>query len=457
MSEVVERLEGLATSGHAGDWMDVVARAQRRRALDLRRRALIAVAAVLLLAVPTLALADRLGGLLVISDQRSEPPVPWIAGSRLHNLGDIDDRRIAAPLAWHPFSPFSPPLSNTSPAIASPDRGLLLYRATDPPDAPFSGRNTTPVLRLHYLASGRDRVVERGAASFAWRADGALAYAKAEAGTWAHPGGALGHVVVKASISEPAVRWTSERARYTVLAWARETLLVSAIAEGAATPPSGEGVYALTGPGRAQKLPLGGVVAIDPAGELVVGPIGLDPELGGGLTFRVVRVRDATVVSELDLTPVVAPQAPYATAWGVTGGSWVGSYIILTLPSVGPELRDALVLLRFNGTLEPAHVFRLEPYSAAEEGFGSEPNAFHSPRFLDAEAEEIVAWAGITERDGRDVFLASAFLHCNRMEKRCRRTEALPGTRYRITRPDLWSEPPVRAFVQNPSRPLPSS
>jgi hypothetical protein len=453
MNDVIERLEGLATNGHAGDWIDVVARARRRRAVDLRRRALIAVAAALLLAVPTLALADRLGDLLVVSDQRSEPPVPWIAGSRLHNLGDIDDRRLAVPLAWHPFSP---PLFNSPTAIASPDHRLLLYRATDPPGALF-GHRATDVLRLHDLESGRDRLLERRAASFAWRADGALAYAKAEAGNWIHPGGTLGHVVVRASIAEPAVRWTSERARYTVLAWARETLLVSAIAEGAATPPRGEGVYALAGPGRARKLPIGGVVAIDPAGELVVGPIALDPQLAGGLTFRVVRVRDATVVSQLDLAPIVAPEAPYAAAHAVTGGSWAGSYIVLTLVSAGLELTDALAVLRFDNRLEHAHVFRLEPYSAAEAGFGSEPYAFHSPRFLDTEAKEIIAWAGITERDGRDVFLASVFLHCDRSEKRCRRTEPLPGTRHRITGPPSRSlrGPAARAFVQNPSRPSP--
>jgi hypothetical protein len=453
MNEVVERLEGLATNGHAGDWTDVVARAQRRRAMDLRRRAVIALAAALLLAVPTLAFADRLSDLLVISDQRSEPAVPWIAGNRLHDLGDIDDRRLAAPLAWVPFSP---PLFNTPAATASPDRRLLLYRATDPPDELFAPP-ATPVLRLHDLGSGRDVIVERRAASFAWRADGALAYAKADAGTPPHRAGPLGHVFVRASISEPAARWTSEQARYTVLAWARENLLVGVIPANAAMPAPGEGVYALAGPNRARKLPIGGVLAIDPTGEFVVGPVALDPQVGGGLTFRVVRVQDARVVSQLDLTSTVAPKIRHATAYAVTGGSWTGPYIVLTLVSAGVELRDALVLLRFDGDLEPAHVFRLEPYSAAEAGFGSEPYAFHSPRFLDAEAKEIVAWAGITERDGRDVFLASAFLHCDRTEKRCRRTEPLPGTRWRITGPppSLVARPAERAFVQNPSRPLP--
>jgi hypothetical protein len=74
-----------------------------------------------------------------------------------------------------------------------------------------------------------------------------------------------------------------------------------------------------------------------------------------------------------------------------------------------------------------------------------------------ASAEEIVAWGGITERDGRDMFLASAFLHCDRVDKRCRRTKPLPGTRWRITGrpPKSLRGPAARASVQNPSQPLP--
>jgi hypothetical protein len=450
MTDIIERLEGLTADGQAGDWMDVVARAERRKAADLRRRALIAAVVVLLLAVPTLALANRLSELLVVSDERSEPPTPWIAGNRVHGLGDLDNRRLAAPLAWNAYS-F--PFFNTSPAVASPDRRLLLYRANDPPDA-FWGSRATPTLRLYNLTSGSDRVVQRRAASFAWRPDGALAYARAAPSGWLHPGGPLGHVFVRPSLSQPAVRWTSERARYTVVAWAGQTLLVGAIAGGSAKPERGEGVYALSGPQQARKLPIGGVVAIDPFGELVFGPMTHDRLSEGALTFRVVRVRDGKVLAELDLPPSAAPRSTYDGP-SSTGGSWVGSYIVAAFASAGTELRDALVVLRYDGTLRPVHVFKLEPDSAAESGFASAPNAFHSPRFLDEEASEVVAWAEITERDGRDVFLASVFLHCDRKEKRCRRTDALPGTRRRITGgSEVW-QPAVQAFIQNPSRPLP--
>jgi hypothetical protein len=450
MNDVVDRLQGLTTNGHVGDWMDVLARAERRRATDLRRRALIAAAALLLLTVPALALAYRLSDVLVVSEERSDPPTPWIADDRLHDFGGIDNRRRAAPLAWHLSSP---PLFNTSGAIASPDRRLLLYRTADPPGIPFNAR-ATPVLRQHDLQTGHDRVVERGAATFAWRADGALAYAKAEPGTPVDPVGTLGHVFVRPSISAPAVRWTPERARYTVLAWAGENLLVGAIAPDAA-PARSETVYAFSGPRRARKLPLAGIVAIDPSGELVVGPVTLEPLLKGGLTFRVVRVRDGKVLAQRDLPSIVAPRALYGSH-AVTGGSWADEYIVVAFASAGEELRDALVVLRFDGTLETTHVFRLEPSSAAEAGFGSEPYAFHSPLFLDKEGREIVAWAGITERDGRDVFLASVFLRCDRAAKRCRRTDPLPGTRYQITGQEGYGGPiTVTAFVQNPSRPLP--
>jgi hypothetical protein len=450
MNEVIERLEGLAMSGHAGDWVDVLARAERRRAADFRRRALIAVVAVVLLAAPALALADRLDDLLVVSGERSEPAMPWIAGNRVHGLGAVDVRRLAVPLARDVSYPS---LFNTSAAIASPDHGLLLYRASDPPGV-FPER-ATPILRLHDLTSGRDRVVVRGAASFAWQPDGALAYAMAESSTWPHPDGSLGHVFVRPSLDDPAVRWTSERARYTVLAWAGKTLLVGAMAAGAAVPFQSEGVYAFNGRQRARKLPIASVVAIDPSGELVVGPVRREPWLAGALTFRIVRVSDGTVVAQLALPSMVAPRITYGAAQS-TGGSWAGSYIVIAVASAGTELRDALVVLRFDGHLEPSHVFWLEPDSAADAGFGSEPHAFHSPRFLSEDAKQIVAWAGITERDGRDVYLASAFLHCERMEKRCRRTNPLPGTRYRITGPRSPSGPPaVLTFVENMSRPLP--
>lgn len=453
MNDVIERLEALSENGAAGDWLDVVTRTERQRSVQLRRRILVGAAALVLLAAPALALAYRFTDVLVVSSERGEPPTAWIAGDRLHNLGELEDRRLAAPLAWH-GSIF---IFNTSVAVPSPDQRLLIYRATDPPGDVFSLR-ATPVLRLHEVETGRDRILERGAASFAWSADGALAFAKAEPHQPTDSADPVGHVLVRRSIMGPAVRWTTRPGRYTVLAWADKALLVGAVAAGRAAPAEGEGVYAFTGPDRARKLPVGGVIAVDPSGELIVGPVTLEPLLPGSLTFRVVRIRDGAVLAELDVPPVVDPDFPYAAAHWMTGGSWAASYIVVAFASSGLESTDALVLLRFDGDeLEPAHVFRLEPNSAAEAGFGLEPRyVFHSPRFLDEEGTQIVAWAGLTMQEDRTRISSSVFLHCNRKEKRCERTDPLPGTRYSITGMErALTSPAPRAFVENPSRPLP--
>jgi hypothetical protein len=453
MNDVIERLEAVAENGYADDWLDVLCRAERQRSAGLRRRVLLAAVAACLLAVPALALAYRFTDVLVVANERAEPPTAWIADDRLHNLGGVAERRLGAPVWADDGLHFR----NKPFAVPSPDERLLLYRATDPPGSFL--RLATPVLRLHELETGRDRIFEYAAGTLAWRADGALAYAK---GLRRRPrvfsGSPVGHVYVRASIDAAPVRWTTTPARYTVLRWARDSLLVGAIAAGQATPAKGEGVYALSAPGEARKLPIGDVIALDPSGELAFGPIALEPVFAGSLTFRVVRVDDGEVLDELDLPAVIAPDAPYAAAHSMTGGSWADEFVVVSLASEGLEAPDALVLLRFDGEeLTPAHVFRLEPTSAAAAGFGREPrDFFHSPRFLDDEAKEIVVWAPVTEREGRRTTIASIFLHCHRVEKRCRRTDPLPGTRFDSGAPRLpTTVPPARTFVENPSRPLP--
>lgn len=453
MSDLVERLERLSSGGAYGDWLDVVGRAETQRSLALRRRALMAVAAVCLLAVPALALAYRFTDVLVVSSERTPARTPWIVGDRLHNLGGVAEQRLGAPV-WASGSLY---FINKPVAVPSPDGRFLLYRSTDPEQ--WLGSSATPVLRLYELRTGRDEIFQYGAATLAWRADGALAYSK---GLRTRPrvfdGDPVGHVYVRKSLDAPAVRWTTTPARYSVLRWAGDSLLVGAIAAGKATPIHGEGVYALTGPRAARKLPIGDVVAVDPVGELAIGPVTLEPLLAGSLTFRVVRIADGEVLDELDLPAVIAPDTPYAAAHSITGGSWADSYVVVSFASSGLDSTDALVILRFDGeALTPAHVFRLDPASAAAAGFGREPQYFfHGPRFLDEEAKEIVVWAPVTERDGRRTRVSSIFLHCHRVEKRCRRTEPLPGTGYQLHPPGRQLNLPLaRTFVENPSRPMP--
>jgi hypothetical protein len=440
MSDLIERLERLSANGAAGDWANVLGRAERQRSVELRRRALIGLAAALLLAVPALALAYRFTDVLVVSSTDEEPPVAWIAGDRVFNLDD-EERRLAMPLARSTGTSYH--FFDSSPATPSPDGRSLVYTAVEPRRA--YAPPAMPMLRLHDFATGHDRVLERGADSAAWRRDGALAYVGGlVARTRSLPSG---HVFVRRSLSDPAVRWSTRPARYTAIAWAGDQLLVHAVAAGENLPAGGEGVYAFSGPGRARKLPLSGVVAVDPLGELVIGPIGLEPFFADSLNFRVVRVRDGAVLDQLDLPPIINPNMPYAAGHWVTGGSWAGEYIVVA--ATGSETSDALVLLRFeDGRLSPAHVFRLESNSAARAGFvdpGSGPwSTFGNPRFVDDEGDEIVAWATTTRKEGRRMVVSSVFLVCSRKEKECRRTDPLPG---------LTDSFDPRAFVENLSRP----
>jgi hypothetical protein len=447
MNDVIERLETLSANGAIGDWRDVLDRAAQRRRLELRRRALIGLAAALLLAVPALALAYRFADVLPVSATDAEPPVAWVAGDKVFNL-DGEERRLAMPLARSTGSSLY--FFDSSPAIPSPDGRSLVYTAVEPRSAYTP--SATPILRFHDFVSGRDRVIERGAGSAAWRGDGALAYVDGVSRPRSLP---VGHVFVRRSLSEPAVRWSTHAAAYTALAWAGDHLLVAALAAGQNVPAEGEGVYAFSGPGRARKLPLNGVVAVDPLGELVVGPEGLEPFFAGSLNFRVVRVRDGAILGELNLPPLIDPSVPYAAGQYVTGGSWAGDYIVIAASSAAA---DALVVLRFeNGRVSPAHVFRLEATSAARAGFRGEPGSdFGNPRFVDDEGDEIVAWATTTRKEGRATIRSSVFLVCSRTQKECRRTRPLPDLTLSdvpgAARPPFWRH---HAFVENLSRPLP--
>jgi hypothetical protein len=453
MTDVIQRLKTLASNGAVGDWRDVLNRAAQRRRLELRRRALISLAAALLLAVPALALAYRFTDVLPVSATDAEPPVAWVAGDRVFNL-DGEERRLAMPLARSTGSSLY--FFGSSPAILSPNGDSLAYTAVEP-DSTHT-QSPTPILRLHDFVTGRDRVIERGAGSAAWRGDGALAYVDSVGRPVGPPWSLMpiGHVFVRGSLSEAAVRWSTRPAQYTALAWAGDHLLVGALAAGKNVPAEGEGVYAFSGPGRARKLPISGVVAVDPLGQLAIGPETLEPFLAGSLNFRVVRVRDGAILDELDLPPLIDPGMPYAAGQFVTGGSWAGDHIVV---AAWGALADALVLLRFeDGELSPAHVFRLEPTSAARAGFRGEPEAdFGTPRFVDEDDDEIVAWATTTRKEGRATVRSSVFLVCSRTKKECRRTGPLPDLTLSDVPGVRGSPYRAHAFIENLSRPLPSS
>jgi len=479
MSAIEERLRAAAADPARGDWQDVVTRAEPIRRRARMRRAALAIAAALILAVPALALADRLlDEPLVVSPTEDEIPMRWISADRAYNV-DGKEARLAAAVNGDVSDRYFSPA-----AVLSPDRASFVYHSFDPPPASPIVSQGVGVLRLHDLVTGEERVFERGARSVAWRADGAIAYAKGRAsvrrrfssnedGFDPSEGALIGHILVRESLDSPAKPWTRLPSEYTVLAWADTTLLAGASTVSEASverlfdsrEQAEQGVYAIDGPGRVRKLPIGGVIAVSPSGDLVVGPASssspADVPTSGKL--RIVRVEDGRVLSELDLPPIMTPERPYARGYELSGaGSWAGNYIVVAYrtdfdesfpPPLGHELfYSPLLVLRFDdGRLSVAHVFTLEPSSARDAGF-TNSSPFSGPRFIDDKGRAIVAWSATRK-------YSSVFLRCDRVERRCSRSGPLPRRTTTIpgggVNPPGIPKPEWPAFlIENPSRPL---
>jgi hypothetical protein len=457
MTAIEDRVRKAASEQAAGDWLDVVRRSERLRRRMRRLRMVAAVAAALLLAVPAFAVADRLRELLVVSSTDQNIPMAWISGDRAYDVGGKEEVQLASPLPGVVSDRYFSPA-----AILSPGGGRLLYHAIDPPATSMFFSRGINTLRLYDFATGADHILEHGAQSIAWRADGALAYAKApETRTRRFAGGdgergatlgrEIGHVVVRSFLGASPERWTDEPSDYTAIAWAGKTLLIGASRAPAESvqrlygdPTQAQtGVYALTGPGQVRKLPLGGLLAVNPTGEMVLGTETSISPVDVPITakVRVVRLEDGKVLSELDLPPVITPERPYSWAAELSGGgSWAGNYIVLGYQNIVERL---VVVLRFeDGELNLAHVFKLEKESAERAGV----SGFYGPRFVDKAGREIVAWATSPK--------ARFFLRCDRLERRCSRSVRLPRHSAGTSRP---GGPPVDwpAFlIENPSRPL---
>lgn len=260
-----QRLRGLAEPALEGDWLDVRRRARRSSARTLA----LAAAAMLLLAVPAIAVGGRLLDVLGIraSEERIPAPVtapvpPYIHGDRLYGLGG-GPRHLAKPL-------FAPLLGQEEAlAVQSPDGRYVLYHAWD---GKVRG-DGTPVLRVFDLR-----------------------------------------------------RWTEVHGEYVVIAWAGDALLVEArpgpgyhrsedIPGG--KPGPDPGIYVLTGPGTLRRLPLSGVVALSPDGRRVLG--WWREGDGASLGARLVEIDDGRIVASSTLL------RPYR------GGAWAGDRVVVSL------------------------------------------------------------------------------------------------------------------------------
>ena len=107
------------------------------------------------------------------------------------------------------------PRHDASVAVSSPDGRYVAYH---------SWQGKTPLLRVHDLRDGSDRLLARGAQTVAWGADGRIAYFQADHARYA-AGPYLGKIVVR-SLTRPSTAWTPRAGGYEAVAWAGGRLLI---------------------------------------------------------------------------------------------------------------------------------------------------------------------------------------------------------------------------------------
>ncbi|MBD0348864.1 MAG: hypothetical protein ICV59_06905 [Thermoleophilia bacterium] len=431
---LVGRLERVADPIEGADWLDV-----RRRARRSRLGALALVAAALLtlaVAIPASGLDAKVAEWLRISEGDDVVPTPargpaisFVYGDRLHAGGKPVARLRASRLA--PLLGTKPPL-----AVSSPDGRYVVYHT-------WAGRLRgagAPTLRVYDRRTKRDRLLERGAQSFAWHPRRGLAYMRATKPVYRPepprglPGGGYGHVVVRPSLEGAAVRWThGPPGQYQVLGWAGPDLLVAVAGSNlqVAQPSLAPGVYAFAGPRRNRRLPMADALAISPDGRRIVGAASLEPAGPGSSELRLVRVRDGRVLATLGRRALarLLPDQEFPRFDGP--GAWAGKRVVLTSA-------DAIVVVAVGARrLAIERVFRVRLPIERNRYLG--PWAY-APVFIGRSSNLVAVRIDLARRDETSGF--SVFVTCEIDVRTCR------GGR-RLSPPTRWA-----AIVHNPSRPL---
>lgn len=360
--------------------------------------------------------SERRGG----QAPEARPPALYSVGDQLFGLPARGRVRLeSAPVA---------PLAGwlTPAAVPSPDGRYVAYNAwrelrPDDPRLSWDDQGiergdalATPSLRVYDVSSGEDTLLEEGAFSLAWRADGVLAYFKGAARDYRAGVRYVGDVVVRSSLAASPEVWTPEPGRYVVVAWAGSRLVAYREREGEALD-----VVVLDGPRRMRVVaPGAGLVAVSPNGRRLFVEEG---PATGRPAVRVLDVEHGREVAALDLTTVDPAVGAVSYA-----GDWSGELVVAASAS-------GLAVFRVAGdqiALEQA--LRLDVRD-------SETGAAE-PRFADQRGQRVTAWTS-TPAGG-------VFLDCDPSRGRCARTVPLPAAE------GVGAFPPWRRPVYNPSRPL---
>ena len=291
---------------------------------------------------------------------------PHIAGAVVREAPGGYDSALGEPI-------FAPLVGDLSPTAArSPDGRSLLYSAwrdaagVDYPRLRSGDPVGEPVLRLRDERTGEERVYARGADSFAWRDDGAVAYAQAVEPIYRSGGAYLGHVYVREAPPAPPERWTAQAGRYVVVAWAGRRLI-------AYEQTSGENLDVLVfeSPGKPRVLARdAAVVAVEPSGARLL------VERGEEMTAELVNVASGQTLASLRLDG----DGPGPVAYG---GDWAGDSVVA--PGEG-----RLVVFRVSDGLTVDQVIDFGPNALRAGGLGA-------VRFLDESGNRIAAVARVVE------------------------------------------------------------
>jgi hypothetical protein len=353
----------------------------------------------------------RTGPLIVHAGAKS-PPGRYVRGNGVYD-GKGGRASLAAEVSGALMGPLAPV------AVSAPNGTGIVYSTWEPlrtvdPRLSFSKQGiadgdalAVPSLRLRDGA-GKDTMLERGAYSAAWRADGALAYFKGTDARFRASRPYVGDVFVRPGARGRSVKWTTEPARYVVYAWAGDRLLVYRVGEGESLE-----LLAADGPGRIRPLADGSAVAISPDGRRVMVA---SPD---ATSVRVLDVATGREQAWLDVTT-----ASPALRWIGYSGSWSGDRVVapasvgLAVFHVGADSIDLEQVLALDRSQYPAGV--------------------EQPRFADAAGNRIVASADVPPKEGLGG--DSYFLDCDRNALTCDRSDPAPATE--------WPR-----LITNPSRP----
>jgi hypothetical protein len=261
-----------------------------------------------------------------------------------------------------------------------------------------------PQLRIQDTSTGKDRPLEAGSMSAAWRSDGALAYARGESPVYRASTPYLREVVVRSTLTGPAETWSTKPERFTVLAWASSTLLVKLDVPGAS--PS---LVAFDGPGRLRTLSeAASFVALSPDGKSVLVSIG--PSDTPTPALRAIDVATGATAASVELANAVDPVDDKPVEWATGRGSWVDGHLVVPTST-------GLLVLDDGARFSVSQVLHLD--SAAR------PNgALYEPRFTDDSGGEIVTWQDVPDESTP----LSVQLLCNRIARTCVRSTPVPSS-----------------------------